>query len=702
LLSSVFAAVVFGWLVPANGVAAPAGPIDLLTEFDTRIDGAVEDEFIGGVVDGGGDINGDGTPDMIVSSFESADNNMRENSGSVYVVFGDPSATTIDLANLGSQGFRIDGAAEGDNAGESAAIAGDVNDDGLDDVIVGAPDADNNSRDGSGSAYVVYGKTTTTNVDLASLASGGFRIDGEQAGDAAGRSVDGGGDVDNDGIEDVLVGATGYGTAHGAVWVVYGSDTPADVDLLSYTTGFQISGANNLDIAGTSLADAGDVNDDGIDDILIGATGADNNSRNNSGSAYVVFGKENTDTVDLGSLGDGGFRIDGPVTSADGTIAHVVDGGRDINGDGFDDVVVSQSGAGNNSRPNSGSAHVVFGNSSTMNVDLASLGNGGFRIDGAKDGDQAATSVALAGDVDADGLSDVIVGATEADKNSRTSSGSAYIVLGKTSSTKVDLAELGDKGSRIDGAAADDEAGWWVARAGDVDDNGLRDVLVGAPYATHNSRPQSGSAYVELVWLEGDCANPLSGTDGNDNLTGTDYGDDITAREGADVLKGKDGNDCLEGGSGVDDLEGGEGSDTVKGGDGADESVAGGKGSDTVKGGDGKDTLDGGASADDLSGGAGNDTATGGDGGDELDGGDDKDTLKGGAGGDTLRGGAGGDTLKGGASSDTLTGGDGKDTIKSGDGADVIKAKDGDKDTIACGGGNDEVHADKKDELKSC
>jgi Ca2+-binding RTX toxin-like protein len=670
-----------GLLVAADSAGAPEGPIDLLSESDIRIDGPTSSDSTSAEVDGGGDVNGDGIPDLVTSTYEFADNNSRDDSGSVYVVFGKPSDERTDLASLGSRGFRIDGAAEDDHAGESSAIAGDVNDDGLDDVIVGAPDADNNSRTDSGSAYVVFGKTTTTNVDLASLGTAGFVIDGQQGGDAAGRSVEGGGDVNDDGIDDVLVGATGFGVAKGAVWVVFGSETPSDVDLISFTSGFQISGAANQDLAGGAVANAGDVNDDGIADVLVGAVGADN-LRTGSGSAYVVFGKEDTDTVELSSLGTGGFRIDGPTASV--PIAHVLDGGGDVDNDGNDDVVVSQAGADNNSRAGSGSVFVVFGKSSTTNIDLASLGTKGFRIDGADEQHNAGSGLAMGGDVDDDGRDDVIVGAPQADKNSRTNSGSAYVVFGKTTASNVDLASLGTKGFRIDGAAADDHAGWAVAKAGDVDGNGLNDVIVGAPQTDNNSRQDSGSAHIELVWLEGDCANPrVSGTGGNDTLIGSDYGDDIRGGNGADLIKGKKGNDCLDGENGADEVEGGDGADTLEGQDGNDD-LAGGDGNDTLKGNSGDDTLEGDG------------------GGDTLKGGSEGDTLKGEDGKDTLKGEDGKDTLKGGASKDTLTGGEGKDTIESGDGNDVIKARDGSKDTINCGSGNDDVNADGIDVLKSC
>src|SRR5205814_3190384 len=128
-------------------------------------------------------------------------------SGSVYVVFGKATTTTVDLANLGIGGFRIDGAATGDDL-TKAVTTGDVNGDGKSDLLVDADDADNNGRNNSGSVYVVFGKATTTNIDLAALGAGGYRIDGPTSdfnGGYMGFNMEGGRDVNGDGIPDAVL-----------------------------------------------------------------------------------------------------------------------------------------------------------------------------------------------------------------------------------------------------------------------------------------------------------------------------------------------------------------------------------------------------------------------------------------------------------------------------------------------------------------
>jgi hypothetical protein len=215
-----------GATVAALGfAAAPANAatsLDLLNAANVRVDGASMNDYAGQSVSGAGDVNGDGRDDVIVGAY-AADNNSRNNSGSSYVIYGQPSNMVIDLASLTTnQGFRIDGAAAGDNSGASVSGAGDVNGDGFDDLIVGAYRASNNSRVGSGSSYLIYGHASNSSIDLASLApSQGFRIDGVVANGFSGFSVSGAGDVNGDGFGDVIIGTYLAQSDSGVTHVIY-------------------------------------------------------------------------------------------------------------------------------------------------------------------------------------------------------------------------------------------------------------------------------------------------------------------------------------------------------------------------------------------------------------------------------------------------------------------------------------------------
>ena len=123
---------------------------------------------------------------------------------------------------------------------------------------------------------------------------------------------------------------------------------------------------------------------------------------------------------------------------------------------------------------------MVFGKTGTTTVDLTTLGAAGFQIDGAATYDRSGFSVAGAGDLNGDGRADLLIGAPGADNNSRTYSGSTYVVFGKAGTTTVDLETLGAGGFQIDGAADYDSSGSSVAGAGDLNGDGREDVIIGA------------------------------------------------------------------------------------------------------------------------------------------------------------------------------------------------------------------------------
>ncbi|HRY08336.1 MAG: FG-GAP repeat protein [Actinobacteria bacterium] len=364
------------------------GPVDLgaLGDRGFRITTASpEDGWGTSSVDGAGDIDGDGYDDLVIG-VPSATQNSRFISGAAYVVRGGAAPGDVDLADLGSRGFRIDGAATGDGLGWSVAGAGDVNRDGYDDIVLGARNAENNDRERSGSAYVVFGGSTDP-LDLAALGNRGFRIDGAAPNDWLGDSVAGAVDVDADGIDDLLLGAIAADhngvDGSGSVYVVWGGTT-ADVDLADLgDRGFRIDGAQRYGQLGVSVAGAGDVNADGVDDLLLGAWGEDHGA----GSVYVVFGGDGR-PLDLRTLGSRGFRIDG--------IAQVGDelaGTGDVDADGYDDLLLGTFGG----------AYLVFGGTART-VALSHPGNRALRIKGAR------KPVAGPGDINRDGYADLLVG----------------------------------------------------------------------------------------------------------------------------------------------------------------------------------------------------------------------------------------------------------------------------------------------------
>jgi hypothetical protein len=567
-----------------------------------RLSGAAAGDFSGISVASAGDVNGDGFADLIVGAFSADPNGIG--SGASYVVFGGASAfpANVDLADFdqwlnGTNGFKVSGAAAYDYSGRSVASAGDINGDGFGDLIVGAPYADLNGLR-SGASYVVFGRASgfAANINLSSLdGSNGFRFIGVAPGDYNGSSVASAGDINGDGFDDLIIGASGAdpnGSDSGASYVVFGraflSFASFDLSTLNGLDGFEIDGELAGWRNGFSVASAGDVNGDGLfSDVIVGEFGADPNGTD-SGATYVMFGKEAfAPKIDLSSLdGSNGFRLNG-VSAYDLSGWSVASAG-DVNGDGFGDLVIGAR--------NANASYVVFGQASgfAANIDLSSLdGSNGIRLSGAA-GDFSGSSVASAGDVNGDGFDDLIVGAFGADPNG-TDSGASYVVLGKPawSADNIDLTSLdGSDGFKISGGTAHDYSGNSVASAGDVNGDGFDDLIVGAFGADPNGS-NSGASYV-VFGRAPDSATFRTGTAASQTLAGGAFDDILSGLGGNDHLFGNGGNDTLIGGGGEDIQMGGSGTDYLYGQDGDDTLIGGptaAAGANQLWGGSGNDTA---------------------------------------------------------------------------------------------------------------
>ncbi|MEQ9640735.1 MAG: hypothetical protein RIM84_11985 [Alphaproteobacteria bacterium] len=613
-----------------------------------------------------GDLNGDGIDDLILPAAE-----YGTEAGAVFVIFGAASGLPTDLASLGDGGFKIKAVADYDRAGRDSAIVGDVNNDGVDDLFIGSRGANTNA----GESYLILGGTDLgTDVALGSLGDAGTVISGAADNDRAG-AVDSAGDFNNDGINDLLIGAFGNddaGADFGRVYVVFGTAAGLGntLDLASLgDAGMTIDGSASNRI-GAGLAGGGDLNGDGIDDILL-ITG------NNSVKA-ILGGSTN---VDIDNLGDSGLTVVDDAGTPINAYAYISFAG-DVNGDGFDDFIVGDPYA-DNGGTDRGTIFVIWGSASPTDIDLNNLGDAGIRITGEIDQDRigAFGLAGLNGDFNGDGFADIAFG---------TANDRAYIVFGGASlPSALNLSTLSDaQGIKFQDSVFN--LSFSAGGIGDVNGDGLVDALIGQSA----DGADMGAAFI----IYG--AFSASGTAGDDTLTGAALddsidggaGDDtISGNGGNDTLLGSDGADMLSGDAGPDSLGGGSGGDTLNGGDGGD-SLDGGAGGDLLIGGadTGNDTIGGGDGADTGFGQAGDDSLMGGNGGDDLKGNLGDDTVIGEAGDDTLRGQVGTDMVDGGSDNDLLFGGGGDDSVEGGIGADVVNGNSG-ADTVNGGDGDDTV-----------
>ena len=547
-----------------------------------RLEGVGAYHYSGVSVSTAGDVNGDGFDDVVVGA-----HGANDGAGASYVVLGTDSgfASTINLSTLGgANGFRLDGVAEPHDAGISVSDAGDVNGDGLGDVIVGAYRAGDSY---AGASYVVFGASSgfSAAASFSSLdGSNGFELRGVAANDRSGRAVSSAGDVNGDGFGDVIIGAfraAPGGPYSGASYVVFGqaSGLASSVNLstLDGVSGFKLSGVA-FERSGRAVSAAGDVNGDGFDDVIVGAYRSFVNG-GVSGASYVVFGSSSgfASNLELSALdGVDGFRLDG---AAAGDYAGTsVGGAGDVNGDGFDDLIVGARFADPNNVSGSGASYVVFGKSSgfASTVNLSTLdGANGFRLDGVAAYDESGNAVGAAGDVNGDGFDDLIVGARSADPNGA-DSGASYVVFGRASgfASSILLSTLdGTSGFKLSGVAADDRSGYSVSGAGDVNGDGFDDLIVGARNADPNGISKSGASYVVFG---GDFTGAVTflGTSGADSLVGT---------SAAETFVSGQGNDTITGGGGADVVRAAEGDDLIRVSSTAFADIDGGSGNDTLR-----------------------------------------------------------------------------------------------------------------------
>ena len=382
-----------------------AGAGAVTAQADATIQGAAAGDNLGRGVAGVGDVDNDGYDDVLVAAL-GVDTGGTD-AGAAYLFHGPISGTL----SASAADATLVGAMASDIFAEVAWI-GDVNSDGVDDFMVGAQ-MNSSYGPAAGAAYVFHGPVSGT----IGATSADVQIYGEAFGDEAGSSNGGAGDLNGDGVNDLVIGARANdegGTDAGAAYVVYGPVTAsmtlgsADVKLMGEHAGAQIGW-------GVSISGAGDVNADGLDDLLIGAR-FDSTAASNAGGAYLVLGPPTE-----GSLAGADAKLLGE--AAGDYTGDAVHGPGDIDGDGHDDLLIG-SGYNDAGARNAGAVYLVRG-PITGTFGLGAVADARFKGAGAEDRLRGHG----VGDIDNDGLVDILVTAMNND-TAGTDAGAVYLFTG--------------------------------------------------------------------------------------------------------------------------------------------------------------------------------------------------------------------------------------------------------------------------------
>ncbi len=397
----------------------------------------------GASVASAGDVNGDGYADIVVGAPYYT--NGQSNEGRAYAYYG----ATSGLSVTANWTFESD--LTECELGWNAASAGDVNGDGYDDILVASEycTSGNPNVDREGRVYLFHGSATGLSTTYNWMKQGGTHEE------SFGWSVASAGDVNADGYDDVIIGApwADYPEGHeGRAYVFYGSPTG-----LALTPNWSAESNIWWSGFGTWVDSAGDVNNDGFSDVIIGHPGW-SSPEDAEGRAYIYLGSATGLALTYAWTFENNY--------ANSELGNAVAGVGDVNGDGYDDVMVG-GGKYANPDPYEGVAYFFLGSATGPSLIPT------WSLEGNQAYAQFGWRISPAGDVNKDGFYDVLIGAPWATQGQE-AEGMAFLYFGSPDGnlSKVVYSKGADQ--------AQATLGWAVSSAGDVNGDGNDDILLGA------------------------------------------------------------------------------------------------------------------------------------------------------------------------------------------------------------------------------
>ncbi|MBL7732136.1 MAG: FG-GAP repeat protein [Chitinophagaceae bacterium] len=439
-----------GQINEGAGFVYHGSPAGINSTAAARVESNQVDAYMSSVA-GAGDVNGDGYSDVIAGAY--AYDNGQSGEGASFIYHGSAAGVSTTAA------LRLEINQASAQFGSSVSCAGDINGDGYSDVIIGSPAYDNGENN-EGGAFVYLGSATGINSATGTI------LQSNQVSARLGASVAAAGDVNGDGYSDVIAGAFLYDngeTDEGGAFVYHGSAAAPPLNVNSILQSNQV-----LSQMGVSVASAGDVNGDGYSDVIAGAVGYDN-GQSNEGAAFIFHGSATGISTVINAQVES--------NQANSQFGWSVAGAGDVNGDGYNDIVVGAS------QYNGVGAILIYHGSATgISTIPAAI------IESGQAGAGLGISVAGAGDINGDGFSDVIAGAYAYD-NGQNGEGAAFIYYGSNTGT------VSAPNTRLESNQVNAAFGNAVAGAGDVNGDGFSDVIVGARLYD-NGQAEEGAVFI--------------------------------------------------------------------------------------------------------------------------------------------------------------------------------------------------------------